>query len=75
MPGPATYLLGRVATGSIHTVPSCNGSEQIEHRLFSPISTNWRGRPLSSHEVVVDLIAAMTTRQGLKVRAQLDRGY
>ena len=75
MPGPATYRVGRVATGPIYTVPLCEGREQIEHRLFSPISTNWRGRPLSSHEFVVDLIAATASRQGFKVRAQLDQGY
>lgn len=36
---------------------------------------NWRGRPLTSHEVVVELIAATTTRTGLKVRAERDEGY
>jgi len=35
---------------------------------------NWRGRPLASHEVIVDLIGATTTRTGLKVQAELDRG-
>jgi hypothetical protein len=48
-------------------------SPQIEHRLFSHISTNWRGRPLVSHEVIVELIGATTTRSGLKVRAALDQ--
>jgi Rhodopirellula transposase DDE domain len=47
---------------------------KIEHRLFSHISTNWRGRPLVSHEVIVELISATTTRSGLKVRAALDIG-
>jgi hypothetical protein len=47
---------------------------KIEHRLFSHISTNWRGRPLVSHEVIVELIGATTTRSGLKVRAALDKG-
>jgi hypothetical protein len=47
---------------------------KIEHRLFSAISMNWRGRPLTSHEVVVDLIANTTTRTGLRVRAHLDQG-
>ena len=46
--------------------------EQIEHRLFSVISTNWRGKPLISHEVIINLIAATTTSTGLKVYAQLD---
>jgi hypothetical protein len=46
-----------------------------EHRLWSAVSTNWRGRPLTSHEVVVELIAATTTRTGLKVHAERDAGY
>lgn len=45
---------------------------QIEHRLFSNISMNWRARPLTSHEVIVNTIAATTTATGLKVRAVLD---
>lgn len=48
---------------------------KVEHRLFSMITMNWRGRPLTSHQVVVDLIGATTTRTGLKVRAELDEGY
>ncbi len=48
---------------------------KVEHRLFSAITMNWRGRPLTNHQVVVDLIAATTTTTGLKVRAQLDQGY
>ncbi len=47
---------------------------QIEHRLFSHITTNWRGRPLTSHEVVLNTIAATTTRTGLRVEAVLDHG-
>jgi Rhodopirellula transposase DDE domain len=49
-------------------------SPQIEHRLFSHISMNWRGRPLVCHEVILELIAATTTHAGLRVRAQLDQG-
>ncbi len=45
---------------------------KIEHRLFSHISMNWRARPLSSHNVVVQTIAATTTRTGLSVHAELD---
>ena len=41
--------------------------------MFSHICMNWRGRPLTSHEVVVELIAATTTKSGLRVRAALDR--
>jgi hypothetical protein len=44
----------------------------IEHRLFAHISMNWRGRPLTSHEVVVELIGATRTRTGLSVHAEAD---
>jgi Rhodopirellula transposase DDE domain len=44
---------------------------KIEHRMFSHITQNWRGRPLISHEVIVNLIANTTTRTGLKIRAEL----
>ena len=47
---------------------------KIEHRLFSHIPMNWRGRPLVSHQVIVELIAATQTHSGLKVRAALDQG-
>ena len=58
-----------------HFPPGTSKWNKIEHRLFSAISMNWRGRPLTSHQVVVDLIAKTTTRTGLKVRARLDQGY
>ncbi|MBI4589469.1 MAG: restriction endonuclease subunit S, partial [Candidatus Rokubacteria bacterium] len=45
---------------------------KIEHRMFCHITENWRGRPLISHEVVVNLIANTTTEQGLRIRAGLD---
>lgn len=57
-----------------HLPPGTSKWNTIEHRLFSHISMNWRGRPLESHEVVVQLIAATTTRTGLHVRAELDDG-
>jgi Rhodopirellula transposase DDE domain len=47
---------------------------KIEHRLFAHITLNWRGRPLTSHEVVVKTIAATTSRTGLRVEAALDPG-
>ncbi len=56
-----------------HLPPGTSKWNKIEHRLFSHISMNWRGKPLVSHEVVVNLIAATTTDKGLRVRAQLDR--
>jgi Rhodopirellula transposase DDE domain len=55
-----------------HFPPGTSKWNKIEHRLFSHISMNWRGQPLVSHEVIVSLIAATTTRKGLKVRAELD---
>lgn len=57
-----------------HLPPGTSKWNKIEHRLFSHISMNWRGRPLTSHEVVVSLIAATTTTSGLKVRAVMDDG-
>ncbi|WP_406224211.1 ISAzo13 family transposase [Streptomyces canus] len=57
-----------------HLPPGTSKWNKIEHRLFSHISMNWRGRPLTSHEVIVDSIAATTTRTGLKVEAELDTG-
>jgi hypothetical protein len=73
--------LGRLAarTGLAITVchfpPGTSKWNKIEHRLWSAVSTNWRGRPLTSHEVVVNLIGATTNKRGLKVHAQLDTGY
>ena len=55
-----------------HFPPGTSKWNKIEHRLFSFISLNWRGQPLISHEVIVNLIAATTTSTGLKVQAQLD---
>ena len=47
---------------------------KIEHRLWSQVTSNWRGQPLTSREVVVSLIGATTTRTGLSVHAELDQG-
>lgn len=55
-----------------HLPPGTSKWNRIEHRLFSHISMNWRGRPLSSHDVTVETIAATTTRTGLTVEARLD---
>ena len=55
-----------------HFPPGSSKWNRIEHRLFSFITKNWRGKPLVSHEVIVDLIAATTTRTGLRVQSQLD---
>ena len=55
-----------------HFPPGTSKWNKIEHRLFSAITSNWRGRPLTSHEVVVELIGATTTRTGLTVHAEVD---
>ena len=55
-----------------HFPPGTSKWNKIEHRLFSAITQNWRGKPLVSHEVVVNLIGATTTRTGLRVRSELD---
>jgi hypothetical protein len=57
-----------------HLPPGTSKWNKIEHRLFSFISQNWRGKPLVSHQVIVNLIAATTTKTGLRVRAEVDRG-
>jgi hypothetical protein len=54
--------------------PGTSKWNKIEHRLFSHITMNWRGRPLTSHDVVINSIAATTTRTGLTVQARLDDG-
>ena len=55
-----------------HFPPGTSKWHKIEHRLFAHITENWRGRPLVSHDVVVNLIGSTTTRTGLRVRAALD---
>jgi Rhodopirellula transposase DDE domain len=55
-----------------HFPPGTSKWNKIEHRLFSVISQNWRGKPLVSHQAIVNLIAATTTRTGLRVKAALD---
>lgn len=57
-----------------HFPPGTSKWNKIEHRLFSFISQNWRGKPLVSHEVIVNLIANTTTSKGLKVQSELDPG-
>ncbi len=57
-----------------HFPPGTSKWNKIEHRLFSHITMNWRGRPLVSHQVVVELIAATRTATGLEVEARLDTG-
>ncbi len=55
-----------------HFPPGTSKWNKIEHRMFSHISMNWRGRPLTSHETIVNLIGSTTTRTGLTINAELD---
>jgi len=59
----------------VHYPPGTSKWNRIEHRLFSFITMNWRGRPLTSYRVIVELIANTTTRKGLKVKAEHDQGH
>ena len=56
-----------------HFPPGTSKWNKIEHRLFSFISSNWRGEPLKDYETIVQLIANTTTAKGLKVTCRLDR--
>jgi DDE family transposase len=72
--------LGRLATETgldimvCHFPPGTSKWNKVEHKLFSFISLNWRGRPLTDYQVVVETIAAVTTETGLTVQAVLDPG-
>ena len=57
-----------------HLPPGTSKWNKIEHRLFSQITMNWRGRPLKSHQIIVDLISSTTTATGLTVHCTLDTG-
>jgi hypothetical protein len=58
-----------------HLPPGTSKWNKIEHRLFSFITQNWRGKPLVTHQVIVELISATTTRKGLQVHCQLDERH
>ncbi|QAT83312.1 hypothetical protein EJ065_7501 [Corallococcus coralloides] len=62
-----------LAISVCHFPPGTSKWNKVEHRLFSHISMNWRGRPLEDYETVVNLIGTTTTAKGLKVKARLDR--
>ena len=67
------YATGLAVT-VCHFPPGTSKWNKIEHRLFSFITANWRGRPLTTLAVIVNLIAATTTRSGLRVRCEIDPG-
>jgi hypothetical protein len=58
-----------------HFPPGTSKWNKIEHRLFSFITQNWRGKPLVNHQAIVNLIARTTTRAGLTVKAALDESH
>ena len=59
-----------------HYPPGTSKWNKIEHRMFCHITENWRGKPLVSHEVIVNLIGNTTTKTGLRIQADLDhRSY
>lgn len=64
----------KLAVTICHFPPGTSKWNKIEHRMFSHITKNWRGRPLTSHEVIVNLIANTTTEAGLEIHAALDQG-
>ena len=61
-----------LAISVTHLPPGISKWNKIEHRLFALITSNWRGKPLVSHEVIVQLISATTTETGLQVCCELD---
>jgi transposase len=70
--GLADELGMRIAV--CHLPPGTSKWNKIEHRMFAYITQNWRGKPLVSHEVIVNLIGSTTTKTGLTIRAALDTG-
>ncbi len=62
----------RIPISICHFPPGTSKWNKIEHKLFSFITKNWRGKPLLTHQVIVNLIGATTTKSGLKVRAEID---
>lgn len=68
----ATYL--QMPIHVRHFPPGTSKWNKIEHRMFCHITQNWRGRPLVSHEVIINLIANTSTTKGLKIQAELDLG-
>ena len=62
-----------MAVSVCHFPPGTSKWNKIEHRMFCHITANWRGRPLVSHEVIVNLIGNTTTKTGLRIQAGLDR--
>lgn len=58
-----------------HYPPGTSKWNKVEHRMFSFITKNWRGKPLTSYQIIVELVAATTTETGLRILAEYDQGY
>jgi hypothetical protein len=58
-----------------HYPPGTSKWNKVEHRMFSFITKSWRGKPLTSYQVIVELVAATTTTTGLRILAEWDQGY
>lgn len=58
-----------------HYPPGTSKWNKVEHRLFSFVTINWRGKPLTSYRTIVELVAGTTTETGLRVQAEWDQGY
>jgi len=69
---PERELPGGICTHDICAPWQGTQWNRIEHRLFSFITQNWRGKPLVSYQAIVQLIAATTTRTGLNVKSEID---
>lgn len=65
----------RIPIRVCHLPPGTSKWNKIEHRLFSFITQNWRGKPLITHQVIVELISATTTRTGLQIHSRLDERH
>jgi hypothetical protein len=63
-----------IAVHVCHFPPCTSKWNKIEHRMFCHITQDWRGQPLVSHEVIINMIAHTATKTALKIRAALDRG-
>jgi hypothetical protein len=70
--GSLAVTVSRFSLAGSHRLSLVTQWNKIEHRMVCHITENWRGRPLLSHQVVVNLIASTQTSRGLKIRAALD---
>ena len=58
-----------------HFPPGTSKWNKVEHRMFSFVTINWRGRPLTSYQAIVELVQAATTETGLRIQAEYDQGW